>query len=329
MTDASRSLHKLVTVGIVTWNSEKDLPACLQGVAAQKYPAVEIVVVDNSSIDGSLRLIREAFPQSRIITDDSNPGYCVAHNQAIRASRGEHYLALNPDVQLLPGFIERLVSALESRPACGSAVGKLWQQKQADPPLLDATGLFLDRRRHQYLRGHGESDRGQYDQPEEVFGADGAAPLYRRAMLEDVKIQGQVFDEAFFAYMEDVDLAWRARLLGWRCWYEPAATAFHARTFQPGRRRAIPAPMRRMAVKNRYLMLFKNEGREEFRRDWWRILFYDLKIWAYILLFEQSSVGALPLLRRQWNRALAWRSEIRRRVRAGPKERLGWFDSRA
>jgi GT2 family glycosyltransferase len=316
----------LVTVGIVTWNSEKDLPACLQGVAAQKYPAVEIVVVDNGSSDGSLRLIREAFPQSRIITNDSNLGYCVAHNQAIRASRGEYYLALNPDVRLLPGFVERLVLALESRPACGSAVGKFWQRGEADSPVLDAAGLFLDRRRHQYLRGRGEPDRGQYDTGEEIFGADGAAPLHRRAMLEDVKVGGEYFDEAFFAYMEDVDLAWRARLLGWRCWYEPGATALHARSFQPGRRRAMPRPMRRVALKNRYLMILKNEGREEWRRDWWRILSYDLKIWAYILLFEQSSLGALALLRRGWGRARVWRREIWGRVMAEPRDRLRWFE---
>jgi GT2 family glycosyltransferase len=314
-----------VTVGIVTWNSEKVLPACLQGVAAQKYPAVEIVVVDNGSIDGSLRLIREAFPQSRIITNDGNLGYCVAHNQGIRASRGEYYLALNPDVELLPGFIERLVSALESRPACGSAVGKLWQRGQADPPLLDAAGLFLDRRRHQYLRGRGEPDRGYYDTAEEVFGADGAAPLHRRAMLEDVKVDGEYFDEQYFVYMEDVDLAWRARLRGWGCWYEPSALAFHVRTFRPGRRSTMARPIRRMAVKNRYLTILKNEGREEWRRDWWRILSYDLGIWAYIVLFEQSSLGALALLRRQWDRALAWRGEIRRRARAEPSVRLAWF----
>jgi GT2 family glycosyltransferase len=316
----------LVTVGIVTWNSEKDLPACLQGVAAQKYPAVEIVVVDNGSSDGSLHLIREALPQSRVIINDGNLGYCVAHNQAIRASRGEYYLALNPDVRLLPGFIERLVESLESRPECGSAVGKFWQVGEQEPRTLDAAGLFMDRRRHQWLRGHGQPDRGQYDQPQEVFGADGAAPLHRRAMLEDVKVSGEYFDEQFFGYMEDVDLAWRARLLGWRCWYEPGALATHVRTFKPGRRRTIPRHIRRMAVKNRYLMMLKNEGREEFRRDWWRILGYDLAIWGYILLLEQSSLRALALLRRQWDSGQAWRQDIWKRVTAKPRDRLRWFE---
>jgi len=315
----------LVSVGIVTWNSERHLPACLDGLEGQGYSRLELIVIDNGSADRSVALVRERWPTARVIENGKNEGFCRAHNAGIRASAGEYYLALNPDVQLLPGFIQHLVSTLESRPEFGSAVGKMWQLGKVTPPLLDAAGLFLDRRRHQYLRGRGKPDRGQYDMAEEVFGADGAAPLYRRRMLEDVKILGEYFDEAFFAYMEDVDLAWRARLLGWKCWYEPAAIAFHARTFQPGRRLAIPAEMRRIAVRNRYLMLLKNEGREEFRRDWWRILGYDLRVWAYILLLEQSSLGALPLLRRAWGGARAWRRETWARVKSQPQDRLAWF----
>jgi GT2 family glycosyltransferase len=315
----------LVSVGLVTWNSEDHIRTCLAKLGDMGYPNLELIVVDNGSIDRSLELVRHCWPAAQVIENGRNEGFCRAHNTAIRASAGEYYLALNPDVELPPGFIEHLVSALEGRPEFGSVVGKMWQRGPATPPLLDAAGLMLDRRRHQYLRGRGEPDHGQYDAAEEIFGADGAAPLYRRSMLEDVKIEGQYFDEKFFAYMEDVDLAWRARLLGWRCWYEPSAVAIHARTFQPGRRRERSRPMRRMAVKNRYLMLLKNEGREEWRRDWWRILGYDVAIWGYILLLEQSSLGALALLRRQWDNALAWRREIWRRVKSQPGERIKWF----
>jgi GT2 family glycosyltransferase len=315
----------IVSVGIVTWNSERHMPTCLDGLDRQRYPNLELTAVDNGSVDRSVEVIRHHWPAARVIENGTNEGYCRAHNAAIRASRGEYYLALSPDVRLEPGFLERLVLAMLADPARGSAMSKLLSPSSGDPPIIDAAGLMMDRRRHQYLRGHGEPDRGQYDTAEEVFGADGAAPLYRRSMLEEVKIEGQYFDEQFFAYMDDVDLAWRARLFGWRCWYEPAAVATHVRTFQPGRRRERPRAMRRTAVKNRYLMLLKNEGREEFRRDWWRVLAFDLGIWAYILLVEQSSLGALALLRRQWERGRAWRSEIWGRVTATPEDRLRWF----
>jgi GT2 family glycosyltransferase len=315
----------LVSVGIATWNSESHIPTCLRRLEEQRYPNLEVTVVDNASVDRSVELVRQSWPGARVIENGRNDGFCRAHNTAIRASAGKYYLALNPDVQMLPGFLDHLVVALESQPASGAAMGKLLQPSESGPPAIDAAGLGINRSRHQYLRGRGEPDRGQYDTASEVFGVDGAAPLYRLSMLEDVKIEGQYFDEQFFAYMEDVDLAWRARLFGWASWYEPAATAVHARTFQPGRRRLMPRPMRRMAVKNRYLMLLKNEGREEFRRDWWRILGYDLGIWGYILLLEQSSAGAVGLLRRQWDEGLAWRREIWARAKALPAERMQWF----
>jgi GT2 family glycosyltransferase len=316
----------LVSIGIITWNSEGDLPACLEGLAAQDDPALEMIAVDNGSGDGTVDLIRKRLPGANLLTNQANEGYCRAHNQAIARSQGEFYLGLNPDVRLLPGYIERMVRALQSRPEYGSAVGKLWQTTDHDPRLLDSTGLFLDRRRHQYLRGHGRPDLGQYDQAEEIFGVDGAVAFHRRKMLEDVAFEGQYFDEQFFTYMEDVDLAWRARLLGWKSWYEPAAQAFHERKFKPGRRGHIEREIRRVSVKNRYLVILKNEGAEEWRRDWWRVRLYDLAIWGYILLLERSSLGAIGLFNKQKARALAWRSEIWRRVRAQADQRLKWFD---
>jgi GT2 family glycosyltransferase len=325
MTNTKPPRKQLVTIGIVTWNSGKDLAMCLAGLAAQDYPEIEIIAVDNASTDDSPRLLREALPHSQILVNKENLGYGAAHNQAIRAARGEFYLPLNPDLGMRPGFVGCLVDALNHHTRCGSAVGKILQATDPAPALLDSAGLFIDRRRHQYLRGYGEPDRGQYDRPEEVFGADGAAPLHRKAMLQDVEILGEYFDEQHFIYMEDVDLAWRARLFGWGCWYEPQATAVHKRTFKPGERRLIPKDIRRCAVKNRYLTIVKNENRECWRRDWPRILTYDLMIWAYVMLCEQKSLAAIPMLRKQWGRALAWRKEIVRRVKVAPNEQRAWF----
>lgn len=314
-----------VSVGIVTWNSERHMPTCLDGLERQCYPRLELIVVDNASIDVSVKLVHSRAPGTRILVNERNEGYSRAQNQAIRLSSGEFYLALNPDVELSPGFIQRQIEALEERPECGSAAGKLWQTSKQPPLVLDGAGLSIDRSRHQYLRGYGQVDRGQFDQPQEVFGVDGAAAFYRRSMLEDVEVDGEYFDEQYFAHIEDVDLAWRARLQGWKCWYEPRATAFHDRAFKPGRRRTMHRDIRSIAVKNRYLTILKNEGREEWRRDWWRILGYDLGIWAYILLFEQSSLGALGMLRAQWDGELARRRKIWARVKAPPGERLHWF----
>jgi GT2 family glycosyltransferase len=314
-----------VSIGIVTWNSEPYLPACLEGLAMQAYSPLELIVVDNGSTDGSVDLVRGRYPEAVVLRNPDNQGYCQAQNRAIAQAKGEFFLALNPDVRLLPGYVERMVDTLQRRPEYGSAVGKLWQTIDQAPRLLDSTGLFLDRRRHQYLRGHGRPDLGQYDQAGEIFGVDGAAAFHRRTMLEDVAFEGEYFDEQFFTYMEDVDLAWRARLLGWKAWYEPGVQAFHTRRFRPGGRGRMEKEIRRIAVKNRYLLLLKNEGSEEWRRDWWRVRLYDLQIFGYILLLEQSSVGAWSLYRGQRERDLAWRGAIWRKARALPEERLAWF----
>lgn len=316
-----------VTIAIATWNSAEFLPTCLASVAHQTYPNLDVIVVDNGSSDGSPDLVRDLAPGASLVRNQTNQGYSAAHNYAIGVTEGPYYLSLNPDVKLDADYVRLLVEALEARPEYGSAVGKLWLPEQADDDsrVLDAAGLFIDRQRHQYLRGHGKIDLGQFDRAEEVFGVDGAAPLYRRSMLEDSLMLGEVFDRNFFAYMEDIDLAWRARILGWQSWYEPRATAVHDRTFRPGRRKSMPREIRRLAVKNRYLMLLKNEAGAPWRRDWWRVLVYDLGIWLYVLLLEQSSLGAIPLLRWQWRDAIRWRREILAKARISPDKRLSWF----
>lgn len=319
--------ESLVSVGIVTWNNERHLRPCLAALSSQTYRNLELIIVDNASQDRSAQLAAEILPQGRLLRNRRNEGYCRAHNQAVSSSRGEYYLALNPDVILQPRYVAFLVQALESRPEFGSAMGKLWLSGNApgEPTVLDGTGLFIDRRRRQYLRGHGEPDLGQYDVQEEVFGADGAAPLYRRQALEDARILGEVFDEEYFGYHADVDLAWRCRLLGWKCVYESRAVAVHERRFRPRHRRGVPRRLRRQALKNRYLTVLKNESAECFRRDWWRILTYDVQVLAYVAALEQTSLPAYAGLAKASRRALQWRRELWKRVRVDASQRLLWF----
>lgn len=317
----------LVTIGLVTWNSATHLLGCLNALTEQEYTNWELIVVDNASEDSSPDLIEQYCPNAKIIKNTDNTGFCHAHNQAIQASTGTYYQALNPDVVLQPEYLAAMVSALEGRPDFGSAAGKLLRSTIAgQPSILDGTGLFMDRQRRQYLRGHGEEDLGQYDRGGEVFGVDGAAPLYRREMLEDIKIGGQYFDESFFAHKEDVDLAWRARLLGWRCWYTPEAIAIHPRNFRPGQRKSIPPTVRVHAVKNRYLLMLKNESRLGWRRDALHILWYDFKILVYICLLERSSLAALKVVRQLYPTTQSWRCEIMKRACVDPKELLKWFN---
>src|SRR5204862_304740 len=171
----------------------------------------------------------------------------AAHNRIIAETRSDYVLVCNPDVVLGPGFVEVLVDALDRDPAAGSATGKL---RRLDPAagtgceakrILDTTGIYFTPNQRHLDRGSGEVDAGQYERREYVFGASGAAAFYRRRMLEEVRADQEYFDEAFFAYREDADLAWRAQWLGWRCLYVPEARGFHVWRVLPERRASLPA----------------------------------------------------------------------------------------
>ena len=280
-----------VAISLVTWNSIEDLPACLEAVSAQTYQDLQLVATDNNSKDGSPEFIEQRCPDAVVTRNVENAGYCRAHNQAIGHTDTAFVLPLNPDVVLSPTYIETLVSALEDDRRSGTAVGKLLLP---GGQVIDGAGLAINKSRRQYLRGHMQTDAGQYSTREYVFGADGAAPLFRREMLEDVKFEDEYFDRDFFAHKEDLDLSWRAQLLGWRCLYVPAAVAYHDRSFKPSSRRFMSDSVRKHAVKNRYLAIIKNDLPGSFLLHSPLILLYDLALVGYLALFERSSMGAIP-----------------------------------
>lgn len=318
----------LVSITMVTWNSQATLKMCLDALMEQTLAAVEIIIVDNYSTDGTLDIL-QAYSLVKIIRQDSNLGFCKGHNLAIGHAQGKYILPLNPDVVMAETYIANLVTAAESDPQIGIVSGKLLLaplgSNSPTADILDSTGLFLKKTRQQFLRGHGQVDSGAYEQHEYVFGACGAAPLYRREMLEACKFEGQYFDESFFAYKEDVDLAWRAQLLGWKSIYTPVAVAFHVRTFKPGKRGGLSKEVRMHSIKNRYLLLIKNELAYTFIRHLWPILFYDLKILAYLLIFEQYSLKALYQAIILLPHALRWRRFIMAHKRVDGPYMLAWM----
>src|SRR5271155_5896451 len=233
-----------VSVTIVTYNSGRFIKRCLESVLAQRYANKEIIVIDNASTDGTVDILEQFEDRCQIVYNDENIGFAAAQNQAIRLSGGDWVLTLNPDVLLLPNFIQALVDAGNFDPSIGAVCGKLLTMSSTfeipAKPVVDSTGIYFNPMLRHLDRGSQEVDNGHYLNYEYVFGATAAAALYRREMIHDIQIGGEFFDSDFFVYREDADVAWRAQLMNWRCLYTPLARGYHVRAVLPGNPRGPP-----------------------------------------------------------------------------------------
>ena len=248
----------LVSINIVNWNGMKYLGRCLQSINNQTYPDIEVIIVDNGSEDGSLEFLKSGFPGIRLLENKNNIGFSCAHNQAICNSNGEFVIPLNFDMILTPDFVKEMVRAANTDENVGMVSGKLFKKFNAQTPsILDTTGIIMNNM-FPGDRGEGREDCGEFEKYEFIFGASGAAPLYRRTMLEDIRLNDEYFDEDFFIYVEDVDLAWRAQLCGWKCIYTPYAIALHERGATRRDDSGIKKGYYTIGFRNRYLSIFKN-----------------------------------------------------------------------
>ncbi|HEX8619055.1 MAG TPA: glycosyltransferase family 2 protein [Thermoanaerobaculia bacterium] len=341
----------LVSVVLVTWNSAQYLRRCLAGIAQQTHRNVELIAIDNASADDSVALVE---PQvTTLVRNDTNRGFSAAVNQAIAIARGELVLLLNPDCYLLPDYAARLAELFEA-PDVGSATGLLIRARgtEIEPTdEIDSMGIRMTRNgRHLDLAQgerivspvilsaakdlparHGEDPspssrlRMTSHTPFEVFGVSGAAAMFRTSFLHDVAVGGEIFDEDFFAYREDADLAWRGRLFGWRALCDPGAVAYHVRRVTPAARRELPADVNMHSVKNRFLLRLKNQGVYLALRNLPFELARDLVVLAAALTVERSSLPAFPWLWRNRKRVVAKRRAIQQRRKVSDRELARWF----
>ena len=323
------SRSDFVSVTIVTYNSGRFIKRCLESVLDQKYPLKEIVVIDNNSSDGTIDILEPFEDRCRIVYNEENIGFAAAQNQAIAASNGEWVLTLNPDVLLLPGFLEVLINAGSLDPKAGTVCGKLLTMTAGfdfpEEPLVDSTGIYFTPNLRHLDRGSLQVDNGHFRNFEYVFGATAAAALYRREMIEDISIHGEFFDDDFFAYREDADVTWRAQLMGWKCLYVPYAKGYHVRKALPGNRRALPAEINMHSVKNRFLLRMKNITPNIYLRNFLSITARDLVVIACCVLWEHTSLRAFPFLLKNWSRVLGKRKEIMKRRRVDDAYMSSWF----
>ena len=301
-----------VAVPIISTNEAELLRHALSTALMQED--VEVVVFDNASTDATAATAAELGV--RCVRLEERHSYCRAMNVALGSVDADAILFMQPDCFLEPGFVAAARARLED-PHVGSVAPKLIRAvgPNADQRLglIDAAGMVVDRRRKNGLIGHGR-DSSAFNTPAEAFGADGAVALYRRATLDDLVVENQVFDEDLVSVRDgvpadwgsDADLAWRARLLGWRCVYEPRAVAYHVRRYSPSKRAQIARWQRTVQFRNRYLMIIKNDPLSAFLRDLMWILPYEIAALGFALLRE-------PFLLRGYREAIALYSGMRRK----------------
>ena len=327
LTTAART--PLVSVSIVTYNSAPFLRRCLDSVLTQDYPRLDVVVIDNASTDDT-RSILESYQQKiRVIFNKDNRGFCGGQNQGIRRSEGEWVLVLNPDTVLTPTFVSRLVAAGMQDASSGTICGKLLRAEPdltiPERPEIDSAGIYFTPTFRHFDRGTHQPDGSEYAQPAYVFGATGAAAFYRRAMIEDISVVGEFFDEDFFFSREDADVSWRAQLYGWKCLYIPHAVGYHVRRVFPGVRRNLPSEINQHSVKNRFLMRIKNATLGLSLANFLFVAVRDAGILLYCLVSECGSIAGLTFVLRNWSRIWAKRRMIQERARVSEDYMKSWF----
>lgn len=332
-----------VSIGLVIWNGRKFLPACLASVLAQTANDFEIIIIDNGSTDDSAEYLAKNYPQLEVIRNKKNLGFAAGHNQAIALSKGQYYLALNQDTVLEPDYLAKLVDFMLKNPKTGSVQGKMKRLTNgAKTNTIDSLGLLLHRSGQVTDLGEVEEDKGQYSQLLEVFGVAGTMPLYRRvaldgAALNDKTVQPEFFDSDFFAYKEDIDLAWRLRLAGWTSYCVPGAVAYHNRSARGegaaahgnlaiAQQRQFKSKLScRLSFSNHHFVYLKNLPCSIYRRIWPAFSWYEIKMWGYALIREPFLLPAMGKVFRLGPRMLRKRRQIMAQRKIEPQELLKWF----
>ncbi len=251
-----------VSVVIPNLNGEHLLPMCLDTLREQTFKDFEVIVVDNGSRDGSISLLKEKYPEVRIIALDKNYGFAYPVNRGIEAASGEFVCLLNNDIELDGRWMEELLGALQRHPEAGSCGPKLMRLEERE--RINVLGIRMNSDSSVEIIGAGHYDRGQYDEAGYVFGVNAGASMYRRSMFDRIGL----FDELFFASYEDVDIAFRAQLAGFKALYEPAALGYHMVGATIKRRRYRPTYLNN---RNSVIFFLKDMPGGLMKKYFWKI----------------------------------------------------------
>jgi GT2 family glycosyltransferase len=334
--------NKLTSINLVVFNGEKYIRQCLNAIKQQTYRDFEVNIFDNNSSDDTREIVKEEYSEFNLIESPVNLGTWPGHEEALKYSKGEYIVAISVDIILDAKFVEETVKVLNKDPQIGGVEAKIYSYSLAhDGELIqktktiDTCGFEIFRTRRIVNIGHGEEDRGQFNEEKEIFAVEGAVPVFRKQALEDIRINGHFADPAYFWYGDDLDLAWRMRIFGWKQVFAPLAIAYHDRKTTKGlagnesgfisMRKTVPLFKRRLDWRNTTLTVIKNDFASNFFEDLPYILWRQFKLWAYFLFFEPSMFLEVFRVAKLVPNMLKQRREIMNKSRISSKEMRKWI----
>lgn len=325
---------KKVTISLVTYNSARYLPDLCDSLRSQTFTDWDLIVIDNNSFDASASIMREQFPHAKVVAQKTNLGFARAHNLIIGWSRTPYMLVINPDIVMKHDCLQEMVSAMDSYEDAAEVGGKLlyWDiETHTSTEVIDSFGLMMSSNYRATDRNQGERDHVASNQA--VFGISGALVLLRREALEAIRIPrnggSEYFDEDFFAYKEDVDLAWRFVSAGWKNYFIPGVVAYHHRGIAgihaSWKDRKQRSEINRYSYRNHLLMLYKNHSWLVTFRHLVPVLWFELGKFVYLLALDRSSIRGLYEAVRLLPRFAGKRRFVRKQRCAPARELMQWF----
>jgi len=345
--------NSVVTINLVVLNGEKYIRHCLDAVLEQTYPyeLIEFNILDNGSTDRTVEIIKDlrksfGFAQDKFTLHESkvNLGMWPGQEKLLKYSSGKYVLAMAADVILDKDFIKNAVEEMEKDPKIGALEAKIYKYDLVNSQvektnIFDTCGFRIEKSRRITNIGHGEEDRGQYDNFGQIFGVEGAAPFLRREAIEDIRIDGEFCDHDYFWYGDDLDFAWRMNLFGWKQIFAPSVIAWHDRQTTKSLkknwsdyilrvpvRHQIPIRKRRLDWRNLRWTIIKNDYTINILRDLPSILRREVSVLGYAILFEPKVLLEIPNFLKLLPKMLRKRGEIMKKARIKAEDINKWFN---
>ncbi len=277
--------NSVVTINLVVLNGEKYIRHCLNSVLSQTYPhaQIEINILDNGSADKTREIIKEwesfdrlRMPKFTLIESRVNLGMWPGHEELLKQSSGKYVIVLSVDVILDKDFVSNTAKAMDKDEKIGALQAKIYSydidsvgEEKLPKEIIDTCGFKIYKSRRVINMGHGEKDDGQFNQEKEIFAVEGAVPVFRKNALESCRVANEIADHDIFWYAEDLDVAWRMRVFGWKQIFVPDVIAWHDRQTTKNLRktfgdfikirRQIPLKKRRLEWRNIRFTISKND----------------------------------------------------------------------